>query len=237
MKNLFRLHGQLLCMLLLILFSGNVQALVIDLTSIDRWVVANAFDGNYSGHQEFYSPSGGSFNNSADAYASCIGTLFCSSYASAHASQNTNLSFQPDSLQLSGNINTSMQTYAGSLGLADVSAQVDSLAALTFHIDDFASFDFTTSSSNFSNSLLTFQNIDTLEWILYGNTYPLSGTIGSGNYKFRYSVFGSHSNADFSFTMNAATPVSAVPEPETYAMMLVGLSFMGFTARRRKLNI
>ena len=30
------------------------------------------------------------------------------------------------------------------------------------------------------------------------------------------------------------SPVSAVPEPETYAMMLAGLGLMGFAARRRK---
>ncbi len=31
-----------------------------------------------------------------------------------------------------------------------------------------------------------------------------------------------------------ATSVSAVPEPETYAMMLAGLGLLGFAARRRK---
>jgi hypothetical protein len=30
------------------------------------------------------------------------------------------------------------------------------------------------------------------------------------------------------------TPVSAVPEPETYAMLMVGLGLLGFTARRNK---
>jgi hypothetical protein len=30
--------------------------------------------------------------------------------------------------------------------------------------------------------------------------------------------------------------VAAVPEPETYAMMLAGLGLMGWTARRRKLS-
>jgi len=29
-------------------------------------------------------------------------------------------------------------------------------------------------------------------------------------------------------------PVAAVPEPETYAMLLGGLGLMGFIARRRK---
>ena len=30
------------------------------------------------------------------------------------------------------------------------------------------------------------------------------------------------------------TPVGAIPEPETYALMLVGLGAIGFVARRRR---
>ena len=33
---------------------------------------------------------------------------------------------------------------------------------------------------------------------------------------------------------DTVSPVSPVPEPETYAMLLAGLGLMGFTARRRK---
>lgn len=36
------------------------------------------------------------------------------------------------------------------------------------------------------------------------------------------------------FTGTFASPVAAVPEPETYAMMLAGLGLVGFLARRRK---
>lgn len=53
---------------------------------------------------------------------------------------------------------------------------------------------------------------------------PLTGdflfsTFGGGNHLLRVSGF---------------TQIPSVPEPETYAMMLAGLSFLGFAARRRK---
>lgn len=32
----------------------------------------------------------------------------------------------------------------------------------------------------------------------------------------------------------AGTPVPAIPEPSTYGLMLAGLGFIGFAARRRK---
>ena len=35
-------------------------------------------------------------------------------------------------------------------------------------------------------------------------------------------------------TAGYATSITAVPEPETYAMMLAGLGLLGFAARRRK---
>ena len=39
---------------------------------------------------------------------------------------------------------------------------------------------------------------------------------------------------DYNDHMFSFTNVSAVPEPETYAMLLVGLGLVGFTLRRRK---
>ena len=39
-----------------------------------------------------------------------------------------------------------------------------------------------------------------------------------------------------SATIPASAPIPAIPEPETYAMMLAGLSLLGFVARRRRHN-
>jgi hypothetical protein len=45
--------------------------------------------------------------------------------------------------------------------------------------------------------------------------------------------FGSFPSYDYTFR-TYATDVNAVPEPESYAMLLAGLGLMGFIARRRK---
>ena len=35
-------------------------------------------------------------------------------------------------------------------------------------------------------------------------------------------------------SLDVSTPVAAIPEPETYALMIAGLGLVGFMARRRK---
>ena len=58
----------------------------------------------------------------------------------------------------------------------------------------------------------------------------------------RVGLFAGASNAtggnETFFVANSGTPVppTAIPEPETYAMMLAGLGMLGFIARRRKRN-
>ncbi len=46
--------------------------------------------------------------------------------------------------------------------------------------------------------------------------------------------FGIQNNPSFTRLDNVSVNVSAVPEPETYAMMLAGLGFLGLMAKRRK---
>jgi hypothetical protein len=84
-------------------------------------------------------------------------------------------------------------------------------------------------------------NIDFTSASINGLTFAFNSTPGGGEYGFTLpgfltgplvlTVMGTAgANASYGGTLN----VSAVPEPETWAMMLGGLGLVGFMARRRK---
>ncbi len=67
---------------------------------------------------------------------------------------------------------------------------------------------------------------------------PGNNTVGMSSY-FGYATpsqqFASNQYGNYStITASVAAPMAAVPEPETYAMLLAGLGLVGFAARRRK---
>jgi hypothetical protein len=65
-----------------------------------------------------------------------------------------------------------------------------------------------------------------------GGSLALSwGASNSGSY---YLAVGGLTNGTQGGIYNGAISVTAVPEPETYAMMLAGLGALGFLARRRR---
>lgn len=52
-----------------------------------------------------------------------------------------------------------------------------------------------------------------------------------------YAIFGATGGAGGSSVYADNFTITAIPEPETYAMLLAGLGLLGFTARRRKHNV
>jgi hypothetical protein len=61
------------------------------------------------------------------------------------------------------------------------------------------------------------------------STYFGGGTPANGQ-QFVNNQYGNYTT----FTTNALSAVAAVPEPETYAMMVAGLGLVGFMSRRRR---
>jgi len=72
------------------------------------------------------------------------------------------------------------------------------------------------------------------------NSNTVSGNEGNGVVQFTgtFSLLNWSNTPEFfyAFTVGLNGPVGAVPEPETYAMLLAGLGLLGFMARRRKLK-
>jgi len=68
----------------------------------------------------------------------------------------------------------------------------------------------------------------------YNNSgYNPKLTLGPGSYQVNFLSNGNKGTTGLG-TFDAHISVAAVPEPETYAMLLAGLGLIGFSARRRK---
>ncbi|MFA9217980.1 MAG: PEP-CTERM sorting domain-containing protein [Sphingomonadaceae bacterium] len=73
----------------------------------------------------------------------------------------------------------------------------------------------------FSNQAQNWTHVTLTDLVATGNSTELK--------------FGARNDPSFTRLDNVSVTVSAVPEPETYAMLLAGIGLMGAVARRRKL--
>ena len=93
---------------------------------------------------------------------------------------------------------------------------------------------------NFSNAALTRSVLGTSVTITGLGTFTngVAADATSGMFTLATSSQnGMSSDVNFTFTSNLSSLESAVPEPATWAMMLVGVGMMGFAMRRRKKNV
>lgn len=70
-----------------------------------------------------------------------------------------------------------------------------------------------------------------------GTTSSLNFSGGAVPGAYTLNVAGHKTNSDLAGSYAGNVVVSPVPEPKTYAMMLLGLGLMGFSARRRMNNL
>ena len=69
------------------------------------------------------------------------------------------------------------------------------------------------------------------------STFSYSGAAVPGNYWLNVAGYKINTASGGYAGTITTNPVAAVPEPETYAMMLAGLGLLGFSARRRNKNV
>ncbi|MDP2070721.1 FxDxF family PEP-CTERM protein [Methylotenera sp.] len=88
----------------------------------------------------------------------------------------------------------------------------------------------------FSFSRVDLLGPDSFNWLAEDSVMPIdfTNTLSAGNYQvnFKYGI-----NTNQVGTYLGGVSVAAVPEPETYAMLLAGLGLIGFAARRRKTQV
>ena len=92
----------------------------------------------------------------------------------------------------------------------------------------------------FTEFSLTESNIGTINGATGGSTSSLIFNGGAAPGSYTLKVAGTRTGTYGSYAGNigiAPVNVSAIPEPETYAMMLAGLGLLGFSARRRNNNV
>jgi hypothetical protein len=149
---------------------------------------------------------------------------FCidpSQYASGSASDyfhSSGLSALGNSTKETWVSNLYSNSYASSIGNAT------DAAAFQLALWDLAKDDGTLSTGSVMTTGSTNSDV-----VRLANSMISTAKLGAGSDQYSFSLYKSESAQDYV----VASPVAAVPEPETYAMLLSGMCLLGFTARRR----
>lgn len=126
--------------------------------------------------------------------------------------------------------------YGVATGTASISGTVSNLTSFewNFTTGDFLPFDdnaffITTSNGNIIlSSVSTGPYFDSTGWQTYTLATPYTGSLTFGVVN-----VGDNNNDSQLELRNVMTSATAVPEPETYAMLLAGLSLVGWMKRRK----
>jgi hypothetical protein len=110
------------------------------------------------------------------------------------------------------------QNYASSIGNATGSAAFQ-LALWDLAKDD----------GNLSTGAVRITGSTNSNVVGLANTMITNAQSGTGPAQYAFSLYSSASAQDYV----VASAVAAVPEPQTYAMLLSGICLLGFTAKRR----
>lgn len=133
--------------------------------------------------------------------------------------------------------------YSANFGNPGVNSTFDD--ALTFSIPSDASGNGTINVVGLSDSTFSFTKFTlwegstdtTFSGATGSNTSSLNFSGGAAPGQYRLNVAGTRGGSVGSYAGNIVirpAVVSAIPEPETYAMLLAGLGLLGYSARRRK---
>jgi hypothetical protein len=123
-----------------------------------------------------------------------------------------------------GNLATLTQTFA---------AAIAQFYTFSFYYNTDSQNPFELKASFDGNNLVTIQNSNVSGWTL--ETFTVFGSVGTNTVQFSFYDSGSTERGQGNIGLDTVS-VTAVPEPSTWAMIILGFAGVGFMSYRRKNN-